>query len=81
MVTPWYMRESDSATKFRSGVQKFLVSLEKGFKDKHRGNLSRFINAKQSESRAKVHPPEDRVGRFKKEYCRVGISGFEPEFS
>jgi hypothetical protein len=55
--------------------------LEKGFKDKHRGNLSRFINAKQSESRAKVHPPEDRVGRFKKEYCRVGISGFEPEFS
>jgi hypothetical protein len=40
----------------------------------HRGDLSRsrFINAKQSESKAKVHPPGERVDRLKKEHYSGG---------
>jgi hypothetical protein len=42
------------------GARKILVSLEKEFKHSCRGDLnrSRFINAKQSESKEKVHPDE-----------------------
>jgi hypothetical protein len=42
--------------------------LEKEFKDRHRGDLSRsrFIYAKQSEHKAKVHPPDRKVCRHKR---------------
>jgi hypothetical protein len=57
------------------GVRKFLVLLEKEFKDGHRGDLSRgrfIINAKQSQSKAKVHPPDGRVGRIKSQHYAGG---------
>jgi hypothetical protein len=50
-----------------SGGQKVLISLEKEFSGRHREDLSRcrIINAKQSESRAKVHSSNRRVGRLR----------------
>jgi hypothetical protein len=48
------------------GARKFLVLSEKEFKDGHRGDLnrSRFLNAKQSESKAKVHFPQEGTLRW-----------------
>jgi hypothetical protein len=45
-----------------TGSGSFLVSLKKKFMDRHREDLSRgrFINAKQSKSKTKVHPPDRR---------------------
>jgi hypothetical protein len=40
--------------------------------EQRRQNSSRFINAKLSESRAKVQSPNIRVGRLKKEHCIRG---------
>jgi hypothetical protein len=58
----------------RSRSQKVLSHWRKKFKDRHRGYLSRsrVINVKQSESRAKVPPPDGRMGRLKKEHCAGG---------
>jgi hypothetical protein len=54
--------------------QKYLVSLDKELKDGHRGDLSRsrFINAKQSKSREKVHSPHGMVCSLMKECCARG---------
>jgi hypothetical protein len=54
--------------------------LEKEFKEEHRRELgrSKFINAKQSKSKAKVPFPGERLGMLKKEPCTRGpkISNF-----
>jgi hypothetical protein len=59
---------------------KFLVLLEKEFKEGHRGDLRRrmFVNAKQRERKATVYSPDGRVGRLKNLCCSRDpkISGF-----
>jgi hypothetical protein len=47
-----------------------LFSSQKKFKDKHRNlSRSRFINAQQSESKAKVDPQNEKAGSLKNEHC------------
>jgi hypothetical protein len=53
-------------TRFKAwtlGARRFLLSLEKEFKDGHKEDLSmsRLINVKKSESKAKVHSSDERI--------------------
>jgi hypothetical protein len=60
----------DSGQLFQARESSKLI---REFKNRHRGdfNRSRLINVKQRESNAKVHPPDGRAGRLRKEHCAV----------